>query len=273
MRTRTPAWSSGHFAIPVTLLLAACVPARTTDAPAPKPGHEGAGVSASATFTAVDDQTAGAADIEALIQPYRSELQEQMNEVLGLASGSFSKATPEGTLGNLAADALLYAARRHAADTVHMALINRGGLRIPLAPGPILTRHAYELLPFENQIIVLSLSGERIEELAEQLAATGGEPIAGWTIEFGDGGPTRVRVNGRSMEPTNTYRLATVDYLADGGGDWSVLWEADDRDREELGLLIRDAFALYLRDQGTVHPTLEGRMRQVGADSRLEFFP
>ena len=219
---------------------------------------------APADFTEITDGIAPAADIEALIAPYREQLDEQLAVVLGHAAGEFTKADPEGTLDNLVAEALLHAARRHARDTVHVSLVNEGGLRIPLAAGPILMRHAYELLPFENFVVVLSLSGARLEELADQVARTSGEPIAGWTMELDGDDAVRVRVGGEPVDPDGTYRLATVDYLVNGGGAWSVLWEVAPHGREDLDILIRTAFVEYLREHGTVSPVLDGRIRRAG---------
>ena len=220
---------------------------------------------APAEFTQVGDSIGPAADIEALIGPYRAQLEDQLAEVLGHAAGEFRKDDPEGTLDNLVADALLEVARERAREPVHAALINQGGLRVPIAAGPILMRHAYELLPFENYVTVLSLSGTQMERLADEIAAVNGEPIAGWTMELDGADAVRVRVGGEPIDPDRTYRLATVDYLVNGGGTWTVLWEAGPDAREDLEILIRDVFVTYLRTHGTVVPALDGRIRPAPA--------
>ena len=244
---------------------AALFPAACANAPPPEPPPAAVAVRATtAGFVRITDSLDAAPDIEALIAPYRERLDEQLAEVLGHASGDFVKADPEGTLDNLVAEALLRAARRYARDTVHVALVNEGGIRVPLAAGPILMRHAYELLPFENFVVVLTLSGAQLEELADQIARTTGEPIAGWTMELDGDDAVGVRVNGELVDPDRAYRLATVDYLVNGGGEWSVLWDVEAGAREDLGVLIRAAFVEYLRERGTVTPALDGRIRRVG---------
>ena len=219
-------------------------------------------------FTEIGDSLEPAADIEAMIAPYRQQLEEQLGEVLGHATGDFFKDDPEGALDNLVADALLHGARALAGDTVHVALLNEGGIRVPVAEGPILMRHAYELLPFENFVTVLSLSGDELERLADEIALTNGEPIAGWTMELDGNDAVNVRVGGDPVDPGRMYRLATVDYLVNGGGTWTVLWQADTSAREDLAVLIRDVFAGYVQERGTVTPTLDGRIRPVGGDRR-----
>lgn len=219
-------------------------------------------------FTQVGDTIAPAADIEAMITPYRAQLDAQLAVVLGHAAGEFTKADPEGTLDNLVAEALLHAARARSGDTVHASLVNEGGLRVPVAAGPILMRHAYELLPFENFVVVLSLSGAQLERLADEIAATTGEPIAGWSMELDGHDAVGVRVGGEPVDRDRIYRLATVDYLVNGGGEWGVLWEVEAAAREDLDILIRTAFVEYLAKMGTVTPVLDGRIRSVGSAER-----
>jgi len=247
-------------------LVASCSGAPPLPEPPPAPSTGFTIREAPVVFAEIADSLEPAPDIEALIAPYRRELGEQLAEVLGHATGEFTKDDPEGTLDNLVAEALLHSARRHARDTVHASMVNEGGLRVPIAAGPILMRHAYELLPFENFVIVLSLSGAQLEELADQIARTTGEPVAGWTMELDGDDAVNVRVDGEPVDPDRIYRLATVDYLVNGGGAWSVLWEVEPGAREELGVLIRTAFVEYLRERGTVSPVLDGRIRGAGGD-------
>ena len=246
------------------MLVAGCTGADRTPEPPPRVLTV---AEAPVGFTEIGDAIEPAADIEALIAPYRARLGEQLAEVLAHSSGEFRKDEPEGTLENLVADALLDVVQHLAADTVHVALLNDGGLRVPVAEGPVLMRHAYELLPFENYVTVLSLSGSQMERLADEIAVSGGEPIAGWTMELVGDDAVDVRVGGQPVDPARSYRLATVDYLVDGGGTWTVLWEAGAQAREDLDVLIRDVLVAYLRERDTVSPALDGRVRRAGRET------
>ena len=101
-------------------------------------------------FVQIDSAVPGASDIEAMLAPRRAEMQEYLAEQLGHAEGDFFKDDPEGALDNLVSDALLHVVQRLVSDSVHIVLMNDGGLWVPVAKGPILMRHVYELLPFEN---------------------------------------------------------------------------------------------------------------------------
>lgn len=220
-----------------------------------------------ALFVEIADSIPPSPEIEEILAPYRAEMEAELAEVVAQANGPFEKAEPEGTLDNLVADAVLHVARQLAEDTVHVSMLNDGGLRVPLARGPLRVNHAFELLPFRNYVVVLTLSGDQMEQLADQIAATGGEPVAGWTMALADGEAIDVRVGGEPVDRDAEYRLATIDYLADGGGSWSELWEPKDGRREDLGILIRDAFMCHLRQVGEVTPELDGRIRMAGDEA------
>ena len=214
------------------------------------------------THTVVADSIGEDRELEALVAPFRDRMGDEIRQVIGEAAVPLAKAIPEGTLGNFATDAMLWAARRQLAEPVHMAMTNNGGLRIPIAPGPITVGQMFELMPFENMLSVLTLSGAQIQELADQLAAMRGEPIAGFTFRIeaeGDGRVARdLLIDGAPVDPAAEYRLVTNDYLANGGGELTPLHEP--RAREDLPILLRDAFIAYVREMGVIHPELEGRI-------------
>jgi 2',3'-cyclic-nucleotide 2'-phosphodiesterase (5'-nucleotidase family) len=213
------------------------------------------------TYSVLADSMAQDRAMEALLAPYRATLQREIAVVIGTAEARIVEAEPEGPLGNLVADAMLAAAEPRSKGPVHMALANDGGLRVPLREGPVTVGDVYEVMPFENMLTVLELSGRDVARLAEQVARTRGEPIAGWSFEMSTD-PVVVRdlrVRGRPLDPRRTYRIVVPDYLANGGGYWDVLW--DPVDREDLEVLLRDAIIDHVTELGTVQPTTDGRIR------------
>jgi 2',3'-cyclic-nucleotide 2'-phosphodiesterase (5'-nucleotidase family) len=214
------------------------------------------------THTVVADSILDDPKVEALVAPFRERMGSRIQEVVGEAAGPLSKGWPEGTLGVFAADALLWVARNRVSETVDMALMNNGGLRVPIAQGPITVGKMFELMPFENMVAVLVLSGDQVEDLAAVIAGRGGEPIAGFSFRIELVGGQRVareiRVGDEPVDPSRRYRLVTNDYLANGGDDFAILLDA--QEREDLPLLVRDAFMEYLRAIQTIEPRLEGRI-------------
>ncbi len=235
-------------------------------------------------FVTVVDTLAEDPALAGLVAPYRAEIEGEMTRVIGRAAGALTKAAPEGTLGNMAADAMLFALASSGAEPADIAITNNGGLRVSLNEGPITVGQVFELMPFENMLVVLEMPADSVTELAHELARAGGEPVAGISFairKIGDNSagdnPGRdnpgkdnpggddvqasdILVDGAPIDPGRTYRVATSDYLANGGGDMPTLWS--NYPRETPDLKLRDAFIAYIEATGTIAPQIEGRIRR-----------
>ena len=213
------------------------------------------------SFTVISDSLAPDPAMVALTTPYGETLNAEMNEVIGFANGEIREGRPEGPLGTFAGEAMLSVVQKLVDRPVDMALTNNGGLRVPLGPGPLTVGRMFELMPFENMMIVLDMSAAEVDSLANELADNGGDPIAGFSFVIDGNRATDVRVAGAPLDPNRTYRLVTSDYLANGGGPYEVLWRVTER--EELSYLLRDAFIEHLKAIGTIEPITGGLIRRV----------
>jgi len=212
--------------------------------------------------------TANAAEDSAvlkLIQPYKTVIDKEMNEVLIQSDQPLTKGEPEGALGSFIADIILsegnkrYGARSGlAAD---FCMLNNGGLRIALPMGAITKGHIFELMPFENEIVVITLSGAKTKDLLDYVAARNGVPVAGLKMGIKDKVLTKAEINGQPFDPNKSYRIITSDYLA-GGGDKMGFFK--DAQIETLNYKIRDAIIDYLREEGkkgkSINYTVDGRI-------------
>ena len=104
-----------------------------------------------------------------IIAPYKKTLDADMNEVLCYAKTNLKKGQPESLLGNWTADLCLEEAQDLFQDTIDMVLFNNGGLRSSLSEGNITKRDIYQLMPFENELVVLSLSLDDVGDLMNYL--------------------------------------------------------------------------------------------------------
>lgn len=216
----------------------------------------------SARWIEVSDTLGPDPVVEALVEPYRDQLQSQMEEVIGEATGEFTKeGRGETTLGNMVADAMLDRIQGVARAPVDVAVTNSGGLRVPIPAGPVRLGTIYELMPFDNWLTVITLDGAGIDSLAQQIVRGRGEPIAGWRIRVdpATGRVLSTRADGRPIGPDDTLRVVTIDYLVAGGGRLEALWTPVSR--EDVPVLLRDAIADYIRQRGTIEPALDGRVR------------
>jgi len=146
-----------------------------------------------------------------------------------------ARSTPAG---NLVADLFRSAA---GAD---VGLTNKGGLRTRLVRGPLTRRMLYELLPFENTLVSMSLTGEQLRAVLQGSLAKERRPleIGGasyrYTVRGGERVLLDVTVGGAPLEPDRRYRVATSSFLARGGDGLSAF--ARGTDVKDHGVLLRD---------------------------------
>ena len=211
------------------------------------------------TYYQLSDEIAEDPEISALLKPYITQMNSRMNQVIAYSETEMSRGQPEGILGNMSADIVRYRAIRELGKPVHIGVVNNGGLRNPLPQGNITVGHIFELMPFENTISVLTLSGAQVQQMADQIASMGGEPVSGIRFRINDGKASDILVNYEPLNLDSFYLVATNNYMADGGGTLEVLWNP--RERIDLNVLIRDAMIEYIRSRRNLDYELEQRIR------------
>ena len=204
-------------------------------------------------------------EIADLIAPYKSQLEAEMNVVLGEVDQPLSKAQPESSLGNWAADAMHQSCERLSGKPIDFAIVNYGGLRIPQLPaGPLRRSKIYELMPFDNKLVVLEANGSVVYQLFDRMAAYGGWPISHtvrYRIEMGKAAD--VRINGLPLTLKKIYRIGMTDFVANGGDKCRFF---EDQPRTELGEMYRDALLRFVEAETAagrkITAELEGRVSE-----------
>jgi 2',3'-cyclic-nucleotide 2'-phosphodiesterase (5'-nucleotidase family) len=162
-------------------------------------------------------------------------MSDAMDEVIGFCPGFWEKKRPQSTLGDFMAEAT-YTAASSTGQRVDFCLVNYGGIRSTLDSGDITIGEVYQLMPFENEIAILTLSKEQMNEVFELMEKKGGEPFVNHSLK---------NQTTDQLAKRTTYTLATNDYMANGGDDYNMLTEA--LDRVDTGIKIRDALITYIR--------------------------
>lgn len=203
--------------------------------------------------------------IERTIMPYRDSLEKEMNEVIGISEIDLQreKGKPETLLGNFTADLVLERARNKSGLPVDFCVLNFGGLRSNIGKGPVTKGAVFELMPFENEIVVLKISSNTFLKLLMYLASVGGQPISGFQLEIENNLPTHL-YNGNSEITHNEksdYYIATSDYLANGGDNMSFFSEA--KEVIQTGYKLRDAIIDYIIQNKTISSKLDGRIKII----------
>ena len=211
-------------------------------------------ISVETTYIQFSDENTPVDDPEmiALIEPYKSALDKDMNAVLAQCDIDMFKGIPEGVLGNFIADLTLSKTNQYCKEMnlpqADVCLLNNGGLRTTLPKGPIYKRRIFELMPFENEMVVLTISGEKMQGLFNFLARINGMPMAGMTLVIENGKPQEMTVGGVAFDKSRTYRVATSDYLAEGGD--KMRFFADPINRDNLDHKLRDAIIEFIVEEG-----------------------
>ncbi|HZH55256.1 MAG TPA: 5'-nucleotidase [Sphingobacteriaceae bacterium] len=202
--------------------------------------------------------------IEHYIAPFKDSLESVMNSVIGQSEQRLTKSggQSETLLGNFFADALLQEGRKHDPE-IEFSFGTKGGLRIELPQGDITVGHIFELMPFENKLVILELSADKIEQLAQYIAASNGQPIAGMTLEISNGRAQNIQIGGQALQKNKVYKLLTYDYLANGGDNSKGL--DNPISRVDLSQKVRETLLDYIEgmtEKGqSINTQLDGRVK------------
>ena len=206
----------------------------------------------------VDYASPLAKEVEASLQPYKKQLDSEMQKVIGRAPEALDKRQPECTLGNWMADALAERAHKlFPGKSVDLVVLNHGGIRVPALPqGDIRKQNIFELAPFDNTLVHLEVTGAVLLELLQHIRSKGGWPVsAGLSMNLQ--GELNAKIGGKRIEPDSRYGLVTNDYLADGGDNCAFLVK---QPRIETGKLIRDLLIEHILAYPELKARVEGRI-------------
>lgn len=180
-----------------------------------------------------------------MLAPYKQKEAAAMDEVIGYTDAPLSKAQPECTLGYFIADAQLVYAQQKDPD-VKISISNQGGIRIPyLNAGPITKGQVYEIMPFDNKLVIAELPGEVLKQFCDHIAAYGGWPVSGITFKIKNKKAIDLMVNGQPVNDQLIYKVATSDYIINGGDNCDFLAHCR---RKQYNVFIRDMMIAYIRD-------------------------
>jgi 2',3'-cyclic-nucleotide 2'-phosphodiesterase (5'-nucleotidase family) len=200
--------------------------------------------------------------VEAVIAPYHQKVEEQMNQVLGTAPVAIKKNPGESPLANFVADLQRERASAALKENIDLGVMTNGGLRAELPAGNITLGSVFELMPFENELVVLDAPGSVVQQLFDYGARVKmAFSNATYTVSP-DGKPTDIRIGGKPFDATRTYTIAISDYLAGGGDQMTFFKTITPR---KTGVLLRSAIAEHIQaltKQGKpVVAKVEGRVK------------
>ena len=201
---------------------------------------EGNRIEVTAALDANPDSTA-----IAILTPYQKTVDSIMSPVIGQSARFMDRFRPESELSNLVADILRCSASAYIGRIADVGVTNMGGLRTALPEGDITYGNIYEITPFENTLCIVTMNGSLLRELFENIAAVHGEGLSG--------------------EDSKEYKVATLDYLAEGNDHMTAFAKVGDADKllpEKA--TVRQLFLNYVNEQTKagkkIDSKIEGRI-------------
>ncbi len=228
-----------------------------------------------ARLLTVDASVPADPDVEKIIAPY-SEKVSELSKVIGrLEGGLAKKGVGAGTLGNFVSDGMRAQAKAKLGKPIALAIMNSGGLRKnDIAPGDLRASDIFELLPFENALVALDVTGAQLVKIIEVATK---DAQSGARIQFKYNDRDRpefisaklVDDNGNEQEidPNKTYTIVTLDYLLRlNSGAYAILKEA--KSDAPLNITLRDAVMNYVKSEPaagrSIRAAVDNRFVQVG---------
>jgi len=195
------------------------------------------------------------------LDAYRDSIKSVMGQKVATVQDTLKFGKPESSLNNIVADALRFQAASTLRQFVHVGITGEESFKLYFVPGKLTVRDIYEFMPYNNHLVVLSMSGEKLMTLIEQVADMGGAPISGVRFRIDeDGNPNSVLVNAQVLDPDETYLVATSSWAANGGDKFPALWNVSDR--SDLELSIREVYINYFKNQVELTASTDGRIRR-----------
>ena len=238
-------------------------------------------VSARVDNKIVTRDVAPAADLTVLVGKYRTLSAPFANRVIGRITANITRtanAAGESALGDVIADAQLFATTPAALGGAQISFMNAGGIRADLTfaqisggeqPGEVTYGEAFTVQPFGNSLVTMTLTGLQIDQLLEKqfdggvgiLQVSNGFSYARSTSAPVGSKVSAITLNGVPLSPTGSYRVTVNSFLADGGDNYTVLREGTNRLGGDVDL---DALEKYFQaNPAGIPPGPQNRIQVV----------
>jgi 2',3'-cyclic-nucleotide 2'-phosphodiesterase (5'-nucleotidase family) len=224
--------------------------------------------------------------LDKMLTPYSGKVRA-LEVVIGKLETELKKSSVgAGNLGNFVTDGMRVQSSAKLGKPVLLAITNSGGLRKnTIAPGDLRAADIFELLPFENELSEVDLTGEQLLKLLDVVVSSG-DALSGVRIKYRMNANNRPELvsarllesQGREIEidPKATYSIVTIDYLLKlASGRYSVLQEG--KNVRPLGVTIRDALMDYVKAEAAagrpIKAALDDRFVLTGPDAQKQEIP
>lgn len=204
--------------------------------------------------------------IENYILPYRTRINKDLDSVLAFCPVTLDKKATnlQSTIGNMMADVVLEYGNKvfekRENKSISICILNNGGIRAILPKGNVTARNGFEIMPFENSLVVIALRGREIKELiAYFVKEKQAHPLAGLTFTIDKNNVAKnVLVQGKPLQDDSLYYVGTNDYLANGGDNMSFFSKGEHT--YDLDYKLRNILIDYFKNVSNVTAKQDNRI-------------
>jgi 5'-nucleotidase len=215
----------------------------------------------------VTEEISSKKSIETFIEPYTQKVIEKMNVILSFTPNNLTRddGELESSLGNLMADLSFQKANpifySKTGKNINFALFNFGGIRAGISSGNITNKHAFNLMPFENKLVVVELTSEKIKELVNYLIIKDkANPVSSQFNLIITKNGYNLTINKKPFDESKTYFVLTSDYLQHGGDHMNFF--KNPINIYDINYKVRSAIIDYFKETDTIKVELDGRIRK-----------
>jgi len=201
--------------------------------------------------------------INAFLANYRDSVSKSMNIVIGFSVSGMTKHQPESGLGNFMSDALKTIGEKIFNQKIDAAFVNYGGIRSYLPKGNITIGSIFEVMPFDNLMVLQKVRGDSLQSFLNRIADKNGWPLSGITMGIKEKKAVNVLIGEKPLIADSIYTIANSDYVANGGDNINTLKVFPQINK---GVLIRDVLIDYVKML-----TDKGSSIDVKTEKRVEY--
>lgn len=221
----------------------------------------------SQTTIVVDSLITKDRTVDNFLAPYKEHITKDLSKILAYNPENLDKNAEkwQNKMTNFYADAILETAApvfyKQTGHTIDFCLLNYGGIRATIAKGNITTRTAFDIMPFENNAVVLKVSGNVVWDLSNFIVKNKvAHPLSGIEIfvDKNSSNISKIKINNILVEKSKDYYLVTNDYLAKGGDNMPFLLNATEN--HSLNYKLRNMFIAYFTKIDTLNPSVKPRI-------------
>lgn len=214
---------------------------------------------------AIDSTFVSSAVIDSMVKPYKEKLASEMQQVLSFTTKDLVKndGDMQSSLGNLMADMTYEMAnpifQEKTNKSIDFVLFNNGGIRATIPKGNVTNESAFKLMPFENELVVVDITGDKVEELINYFITNKkAHPLSkNVSLEINENDYV-LKINGKSFDKNKSYAVLTSDFLQNGGD--KMYFFKNPEKLTKLNYKVRDAIIDYFKKTDTLQATIDNRV-------------